>query len=398
MENTQDIINLIPIRHNLVSYFIFLGIFLGLLLSCIILFRTSSKITAFKLYGWSLLIQSIIAFDVFLCYTGLMKYVPYLNDSTEPLVLLIAPLTYLFVYSLLARETISIKKFWFHGIPSILYFLTQIQYYLQPNAIKINAYLGAYFPDMRRIDTPKDIDYSYLIIKDEFRWLILFSFMVYIILSARIILKNIYHKNKSSAIDTSVNKYQFSRNVTFSLFIFFVLIFMVYLNFEDDGGDHYIFIFYTIIVSLTTFLLLVESRVFTTSWIADKYETTTVKNDLISIEKIETFVKSEAYYLSQSASLKDLSKALNANPNYVSQIINAGAQLNFNDFINQYRINEAKKRLIDKTYNQLTIEAIGESVGFKSKATFYNAFKKHVAMSPKAYIRSQVDITESKNV
>jgi hypothetical protein len=81
MESIQYIIDKIPIRHNPVSYFIFLGVFLGILLSLVILFRTS-KNTAFRIYGWSLLLQSIIAIDVFLCYTGLLKYVPHVNDST----------------------------------------------------------------------------------------------------------------------------------------------------------------------------------------------------------------------------------------------------------------------------------------------------------------------------
>jgi len=44
---------------------------------------------------------------------------------------------------------------------------------------------------------------------------------------------------------------------------------------------------------------------------------------------------------------------------------------------------------LDKKYQHLTIEAIGNSVGFTSKASFYNAFKKHVAISPKAFIKAQ---------
>jgi len=151
MEQLQEILDQIPIRHNFVSYFISLGIFIGLLLSLVILLRTSKKSNAFKIYGWSLLIQSIIATDVFLCYTGLIKYLPHFNDSTEPLVLLLAPSIYLFVDTLLTRKSITLKKHWFHGVPAIVYFFTQIQYYLQPISVKINAYLGAYYPDAPRV-------------------------------------------------------------------------------------------------------------------------------------------------------------------------------------------------------------------------------------------------------
>ncbi|GAA4273402.1 helix-turn-helix domain-containing protein [Aquimarina gracilis] len=389
METVQSIIDQIPIRHNAVSYFIFMGIFVGFLLSSVILFRTSKKGTAFKIFGWSLLIQTLIATDVFLCYTGLIKYAPHLNDSTEPLVLLLAPSIYLFVYTLLERKSISFNKLYIHLLPAILYFISQIQYYLQPISIKINAYLGAYFPNIKRISVPDNIDYTYLIVKDELRWFILFSFVIYILLSLRIIWRHASTRNISNAENLRLNKYNFSRNTLLLLLGAFVLIFVVFLNFEDDAGDHYIFIFHTLIVTITSFVLLSESRFFEHSWLADKYETTRFKPDSISMQQIKDFVEHEQFYLSESASLKNLATSLGSTSNYISQIINTSMGLNFNDFINSYRIDLSKKRLMDPNYQQLTIEGIGNSVGFKSRSSFYNAFKKHVKMSPKAFLALQ---------
>ncbi|WP_106790893.1 AraC family transcriptional regulator [Aquimarina sp. Aq78] len=392
MESIQCIIDKIPIRHNPVSYFMFLGVFLGILLSLVILFRTS-KNTAFRIYGWSLLLQSIIAIDVFLCYTGLLKYVPHVNDSTEPLVLLLGPSIYLFIYALLERNSITFKRYWIHVLPSVVYFLSQITYYIQPVSVKINAYLGAYFSEIQRIPVPDDTNYSYLWIKDEFRWLVLSSFIIYIILSIRLIVRHFYASKTKNANSIKVNKYDFSRNTIIGFLATFILVFLVFLNFEDDAGDHYIFIFLTALILITTFVLLSESRFFENSWIADKYETSKIKNDQNSIKEIKAFIEDETYYLLPSASLKDLAKTLGSNSNYISQIINANTGLNFNDFINQYRIEESKKRLLDKNYSHLTIEAIGNSVGFKSKATFYNAFKKHVEMSPKAFMKFQKPVS-----
>lgn len=392
MQSIQYIIDKIPIRHNPVSYFMFLGVFLGILLSLVILFRTS-KNTAFRIYGWSLLLQSIIAIDVFLCYTGLLKYVPHVNDSTEPLVLLLGPSIYLFIYALLERDSITFKKYWIHVLPSAVYFLSQITYYIQPVSVKINAYLGAYFSEMQRVPVPDNINYSYLWIKDEFRWLVLSSFIIYIILSIRLIVRHFYTSKTKNANSIEVNKYDFSRNTIIGFLATFILVFLVFLNFEDDAGDHYIFIFLTSLILITTFVLLSESRFFENSWIADKYETSKIKNDQNSIKEIKSYIKDEGYYLLPTASLKDLAKSLGSNSNYISQIINANTNLNFNDFINQYRIEESKKRLLDKNYDHLTIEAIGNSVGFKSKATFYNAFKKHVEMSPKAFVKFQKSVS-----
>ncbi|KAA1244227.1 AraC family transcriptional regulator [Aquimarina sp. RZ0] len=387
MQSIQQVIDQIPIRHNLVSYGISLGIFLGVLLSLVILIRASKKSNAFKVYGWSLLIQSIIAMDIFLCYTGLIKYIPHLNDSTEPLVLLLAPSIYLFVQSLLEQTAITIKKHWIHIVIPIAYFISQLKFYFQPKSVKINAYLGAYHPKISSIQLPDDFDYSYHWIKDELRWLILGSFIFYIILSIRLIAKHQAKKKVVNAENIRLNKFNFSKNTALGFLAFFILVFIVFVNFDNDGGDHYIFIFHTILVCITSFVLLSESRFFENSWLADKYETSKIKDNPIFIEEIETYVETKQYYLQESASLKDLAKALNTHPNYISQTINASTHQNFNDFINQYRIEISKKRLLDKEYKHLTIEAIAHSVGFKSKATFYNAFKKHVAVSPGAFIK-----------
>ncbi|GAA4115678.1 helix-turn-helix domain-containing protein [Aquimarina addita] len=389
MNNIQDILDNIPIRHNFVSYFISLGIFIGFLLSVVILWKTPKKNNAFRIYGWLLVIQSIIATDVFLCYTGLIKYVLHFNDSTEPLVLLLAPLIYLFVYTLLKRRPITFKKHWIHFTPSFLYFLSQIQYYTKPVSVKINAYLGAFYPNAQKASVIENADYSYLFIKDSFRWLIIISFTIYSIMSIILILKNLYASNKKNAGNVSLSTYYFSRNTIIGFLITFALLFVIYLNFENDGGDHYIFIFNTIIVCILSFVLLSESRFFLTSWVADKYETSKSKNNVVSIEEIEAYIKTNEYYLINSVSLKSLAKELNTHPNYISKTINSSRHQNFNDFINQYRIEVSKKRLLDKAYKHLTIEAIGNSVGFKSKATFYNAFKKHVAISPSAFIKQQ---------
>ena len=61
---------------------------------------------------------------------------------------------------------------------------------------------------------------------------------------------------------------------------------------------------------------------------------------------------------------------------------------NYNHYINNKRIELAKERLVDPKFSHLTIEAIGESVGFKSKSAFYNAFKKISGISPFKFTKS----------
>ncbi len=71
----------------------------------------------------------------------------------------------------------------------------------------------------------------------------------------------------------------------------------------------------------------------------------------------------------------------------MSQVINDLIGTNFPSLLNSHRINEACRRLLDvKNYGGLTIEAIAESLGYKSRSNFSKNFKKHTGLNPKEYV------------
>lgn len=388
MNDFQHIWDQIPIRHDWVTYFMVVGIVLGLMLSLVIAIKSSQKNRPLRFLGWFLFVQTIVAMDVFLCYSGLMKYTLHLNDSTEPLVLMIAPLIYLFVYELLFRNPLPLRKYWIHFLPGVVYAMTQIGYYLHPLSVKMNAYVDAYFADLPMIAVPEGTKYPYQFIKDEFRWMILGSFVLYIILSLRTFIK--YRRSrKQLSITKGINKYFFSKNTVITMILIFLVVLIIFLNYEDDGGDHIIAIMQSLIVLFTAILFFLESRFFENSWIADKYETLRGGQGDITIEEVISGVTAQSYFLDREASLKGLASLLETNPNYLSKTINSQTGMNFNDFINQYRVEEAKKRLISLEFKNLTVAAIGSTVGFTSKSAFYSAFKKHAKVSPSAFIKLQ---------
>lgn len=78
--------------------------------------------------------------------------------------------------------------------------------------------------------------------------------------------------------------------------------------------------------------------------------------------------------------------------NNVSEAINMRYRDNFNGLINEYRIKEACRRLNDRAYyDQFTIEAIGQSVGFSSRSAFSKVFKQITGLTPGAYRRQSKD-------
>ncbi len=364
----------------------FLGVVQSFFLAFVLLLRSSKNI-GLRWFGLSILATALIFLDVYVCYTGLIKYVLFLNDSTEALVLIIGPTLYLSIYCFLIRENVTFKKHWWHFILPIVYFLSQIPFYLAPISVKYNAYVGAYYSKFPSVKIPESFDHSYHYIKDIFDWLILVIFLFYAVLSLKMVweeksrLTEIGVKNNSS-------KYIFTRNTVVVLFLLLVLIFSIFYSFDDDGGDHYLGIFNSCLAFLTTYVLLSESRFFEKSWVADKYETVGQSKSKLNLAKIESYVNENKYFLHQDASLKDLATILKVHPNHISKIINQGKHSNFNDFINQKRICFSQGKLVDPNFSNLTIEAIGTLAGFKSKSAFYTAFKRHTGTSPSSYIKS----------
>jgi len=106
------------------------------------------------------------------------------------------------------------------------------------------------------------------------------------------------------------------------------------------------------------------------------------------IAKLNTYIENEKPHLNPEMSLKLMANGLNYAPAQLSEIINNGLGINFNDFINKYRVEEMKRSLENGDQKSLSLVAIAFDCGFNSKATFNRVFKKVVGMSPTEYLKS----------
>ncbi|MDR2979785.1 MAG: tetratricopeptide repeat protein [Bacteroidales bacterium] len=87
-------------------------------------------------------------------------------------------------------------------------------------------------------------------------------------------------------------------------------------------------------------------------------------------------------------SLGTLVELTHSNSTYVSQIIYNATKKNFRSFLNSYRIREAQRLFSEQGAEKYTIEAVAIQVGFKSRSTFYDAFKEINGISPNFYLKS----------
>lgn len=94
-------------------------------------------------------------------------------------------------------------------------------------------------------------------------------------------------------------------------------------------------------------------------------------------------------YLKPELTLMELAAKLSVSPHNLSQVFNCEIKKSFFDFINEYRVEEAKKFLSSPQYSHYSIFGIALDAGFNSKSAFYTAFGKHAGTTPSEFRKRQ---------
>ena len=96
-------------------------------------------------------------------------------------------------------------------------------------------------------------------------------------------------------------------------------------------------------------------------------------------------------YLSPEIKLETLARELGASANHLSQALNQLEKRNFHQFVNDYRVRAARARLERPSSDSVTLLAIAQESGFRSKSTFNAAFKERTGLTPSEYRRRARD-------
>lgn len=151
--------------------------------------------------------------------------------------------------------------------------------------------------------------------------------------------------------------------------------------------------YYPLMIFLSIMLYYLSFQVFTNKDVL--FETETIPKRKIEVldpkkstnllNQLNDLMTKEKPFLNGDLSLVSLAASLNVNPKVLSYVINEHMHKNFNDYINDWRIEEVKMRLNDKAYSRLKMISIAFDCGFNSKSTFNLAFKKATGLSPSGY-------------
>lgn len=381
-----------PVRTDLFAFFILLGAVQGFLLCYFFIFNSRGGRFSNLLLGILLLGMSLIMLDVWLGYTNYMFQVLWIMDFTEPINLLLAPLTYLYIKTGINQR--FNKKDLLHFLPAAIYFIYMcLLIYPQSIEFKYNNNIGSFHPELNNIP-------AYVYGK---RWMFFpkrhigdftfISLICYNILGF-IFLDKSYKKQNLSFFSTQKTSLSWYRKFLLELLMLVFVYVIVRQSFSRDLGDHIISAFLSAITYATSISVVRRSLFFqeNNNKSPKKYEKSSLTTELqnTTLRKLEEVMTNEKPFLDPGFSLPLLAKRLGVSTHHLSQILNEELGQSFFDFLASYRITEAQKLLTSEENHFIKIEEIAQMVGYNSKSAFNTTFRKVTGFTPSEFKKQSV--------
>ncbi|WP_188464379.1 helix-turn-helix domain-containing protein [Bizionia arctica] len=356
--------------------------FLGLLIIVLILTKRKGK-SAIKisLVCYLLILILMISLGI-LNYSGKIKMFPHLVRIDSPIHYLFGPAGLFYIYTSIKPNFRFRYIYLLFLIPAVFNIFQFMPLYLSSATDKLN-YINGFSMQGSMIMKGQ------YIFKEFYGWAF---FIAQCFLFYKFIVKNKMDKKPNIVLIR-----------WFTVFFIIQLIARLPLLFDHFNNlktfaDPYQFsmnMASLLLLSISTALLLfpklLEGAILIDIPNIEKYRNSnlTEVNKEIILEKWKLFIEdSSKPYLNPKICISEIADNLNTNPQRLSQVINEKTGMNFNDAINAFRIEEAKRLLVSDSYSKLTIDAIAHKSGFNSKSPFYTAFKKNTGLTPKQFIAS----------
>ncbi len=162
------------------------------------------------------------------------------------------------------------------------------------------------------------------------------------------------------------------------------------IDFSIESSEGYLFPYKFIIqlvMSITIYWLSIEGYIqIQTARFPSSEGVEDEELDMIKVrEKLVKSMEVNQLFLDPLLGLEQLSSHTGVPMRDISRTLNRSMGKNFYYFVNEYRVKEVKKRLMDPTYSHLKILGIAFDCGFNSKATFNRMFKEVTGKSPRNF-------------
>lgn len=362
----------------------------GLLLSVVLMLHKRGNRTANRVLAILIFIFSLRLLEILGIWTKYLIELPHFFASTASFLYLYGPLLYL--YAALSTGGWRFKKqHLLHLLPVAVHIYIHLPLYMAPREFKVHL-----LSNFILVDNPAasfSWDPYFLISILQIPHLLIYTYMTWKLLNQ--------YEEKINGRLLTVEKIKLGwlRKLTggfgglwgiwflYTIAILFGARYYLELDFLVSGAIG--FMIYAI--GYTTFQhpeIISDGLIMKHSPKYEKSALTAERAENYS-RKLSVIMKTEKLFTQSDLKLQDLAKRLSISPHHLSQILNERLQQNFYDFINQYRIEEAKSCLTDPEKKHRTILEIAFDVGFNNKASFNSAFKKYVGQTPSQFKKSQ---------
>jgi AraC-like DNA-binding protein len=358
---------------HLLNLIILLGALQGFIVCAMLLTGTSVKKDSRRYLAALLFLISLASLGIYLMNTGLRYYSPGWSVFAEVfpfiIVLPIGPLIYFFTLSFRSSQwKIKPQQYW-HFAPFMIDLLPQ----LLVISYRINLLPGSERELYQFLE-------AYMTYLDIPRWL---SVTFYLFLSLRFI------QSESAKTKDDVIKHNWLHQFI-SLFLCFQGVWLIHLVpyvipslstiWIEAVGWYPVYIPLAVLIywlGIKGFIMTHERKFTLTAIDADRGE------EILLL--LRAAMLKDKLYLDSSLLLSKVALHIQVTPKKISASLNQREQKTFNEFVNEYRIEEFKLRVHNPKYNHLTLSGLALECGFNSQATFQRVFKAMEGVSPSAY-------------
>lgn len=367
----------------------FIGAFQGFILAMIVLFYPQEHRTSNRLLSAFIFLQAYL-----LIATRIVDWVP---GEVAWIVYSVRLLVYIFLYLYIKSlyTQIDWKKEWYH-LPILLIDIVRIKeiaLYKISRAVETDGYVYQFFGSTLEI----------LSIIWLFGTMVFYFFLTYKTVEKYRI------KAEDNFSDLNAVGMKWARQIFYGKFALavtdYVLIFVAitFLDWYKPYQGILNALIYTGFMYFITIKGKLNPKIYQLRMIEEKKEGGGVelipedekKEKEVSEElkeialRIENLMSNQKLYLEEGLSVKEVAEKLEVQAYLVSQAINNCLGKTFFDLVNGYRVEEAKKMILDDGLNHLSMIGIAFEAGFSSKTAFNTAFKKHAGMTPSEYKKSR---------
>lgn len=367
-------------RIDWISLLYVVGISYGVFFAAVLLGIRKEKRPSNRILAFFVLSYALFILPFFLTRTGALYVFPHLIGVSTPFYFTLGPLFYLYVLSLTTPGFILRKTHLLHFIPFGLSVLSWIPFYVHSAGTKMDMLTN----DMIR--SPAQTNFI--------RAARLIHLLVYLVLISGLIKR---HKRDIKETFSAIDRIKLGWIGFLVLLLasdvvgYFILTVIGAAHPELYAARKIVFgLWKVVVVFLIGYKGLTQPEIYSSQDSkedAERYRSsklTQVQADDY-LKRITEYMESEKPYLENELTLSKLASQVDIGPRHLSQVINGRLNRNFFDFVNRYRIEEAKKLLVNLDKSQNSILDVAFDSGFNSKSSFNMIFKKYTTMTPSQF-------------